>query len=476
MEKNSEALSLKQEGNSRFLNSRFDQAIEAYTKAANLQNIDASLRSEILCNLSLAQTKLDNFSSALDSAQEALDANPQHLKGLYRKAQALYGLGLFKKALNVLEELQQRGVDGEYVRGFKIRASSALSMGAIKSAFSHDDENYIEDSLPDDPNYFGPKLGRDEKVSLRWVKNLFQFLRSGGVPSKKLVWAILRRSKKILSSEPNLQRITLDDRNQVTVIGDVHGQLFDVLNIFHLNGLPTEKAPYLFNGDFVDRGIYGVEVMCVLLSLKLMNPQCIYLNRGNHESAKVTSMYGFEGEVMFKYCRRTYELFCDLFNQIPLCAVVDNRVFVTHGGLFERGNVKLEDLEKLGRFQDIPEEGLMCDLMWADPIHLQGRHPTKRSLSVQFGPDIVDEFLQLNGLELVIRSHEVAYEGVEEIFDGKLFTLFSAPNYCDEVGNEGAFCVITQKSKPRFVRFDAVPHPPANPKLVYAMENSYLLR
>lgn len=79
--------------------------------------------------------------------------------------------------------------------------------------------------------------------------------------------------------------------------GDIHGQFYDLLNIFKLFGYPGENQSYLFNGDFVDWGSFSVEVMIALYSFKLLNPKCMYLNRGNHESLDLNAMYGFSGEV-----------------------------------------------------------------------------------------------------------------------------------------------------------------------------------
>lgn len=114
------------------------------------------------------------------------------------------------------------------------------------------------------------------------------------------------------------------------------------MNIFKLNGYPSKDKPYLFNGDFVDRGSFSVECMIALYSFLLYEPECIFLNRGNHENADLNKMYGFEGEVIAKYDRDTFLLFVDSFNYLPLGHTIENKVLVLHGGLFEEEGVKIE--------------------------------------------------------------------------------------------------------------------------------------
>lgn len=94
----------------------------------------------------------------------------------------------------------------------------------------------------------------------------------------------------------------VDDLEEITVCGDIHGQYYDLVNIFKINGMPSEENPYLFNGDFVDRGSFCAEVMGVMLSWKICLPQHFHMNRGNHEAKTLTSMYGFMGEIKHKYC------------------------------------------------------------------------------------------------------------------------------------------------------------------------------
>lgn len=123
---------------------------------------------------------------------------------------------------------------------------------------------------------------------------------------------------------------------EFTVCGDVHGQYYDLLNIFELNGLPSPDNPYLFNGDFVDRGSFSVETIFTLLGFKLLYPKSFFMSRGNHESDTMNQMYGFHGEVKSKYSDNMAALFTDIYNRLPLCHLIAGRILVMHGGLFKQ--------------------------------------------------------------------------------------------------------------------------------------------
>lgn len=140
-------------------------------------------------------------------------------------------------------------------------------------------------------------------------------------------------------------------------------------------------------------------------------------------------MYGFTGEVTSKYSSQMADMFTQVYNWLPLCHCLNNRVLVMHGGLFSQDNVVLDDIRAIDRNRQPPEEGLMCELLWSDPQPQNGRGPSKRGVGCQFGPDVTESFLKLNKLDYVIRSHEVKERGYEVAHNGKCITVFSAPNY-----------------------------------------------
>lgn len=290
---------------------------------------------------------------------------------------------------------------------------------------------------------------------------------------KRYVARLLIHSKRYFESLPSLTQISVPDASssdsfspRVTVCGDTHGQFYDVMNIFAINGFPTASNPYLFNGDFVDRGSFSVEVILTFLMFKMACPECIYLTRGNHETKNMNRIYGFEGEVKAKFDDKIFDLFLEVFCQLPLAAVIENKVFITHGGI-PIEPVTLDAIKKIKRGCEPPEKGLMSDLLWSDPQPFFGKSPSKRGVGFSFGPDITEAFLEKNGLNLLVRSHEVKDEGYLVEHGGKTITVFSAPNYCDSMKNKGAFIHFGKDLEPKFTQFSEVPHPEIRP-MAYA--------
>jgi serine/threonine-protein phosphatase 5 len=135
-----------------------------------------------------------------------------------------------------------------------------------------------------------------------------------------------------------------------------------------MNGWPNEENHYLFNGDFVDRGSFSFEVVTTLFSMKCLFPNSFHLIRGNHETDDMNKMYGFEGEVKAKHSEIMYKAFSEVFCALPLCSVINKKIFVTHGGLFTRDDVKLDEIRTIDRFcQPKDSNDLMSELLWSDP-------------------------------------------------------------------------------------------------------------
>lgn len=225
---------------------------------------------------------------------------------------------------------------------------------------------------------------------------------------KRFTLQLIEKCKNILIGYDSLINYEIEDEEEITVCGDIHGQYYDLLNIFKINGNPGEKNKYLFNGDFVDRGSFSVECIMTLIAWKCVNKDFLHMTRGNHEAKQVNMIYGFKGEVEAKFKDNgVYEAFSELFCCLPLAYVFNKRVMVCHGGLPSADDVTLKDIQKIDRFIEPPERGHMCDLLWADPIYGNGRKPSKRGVSMGFGEDISHKFLNQNKLDLLIRSHEV---------------------------------------------------------------------
>lgn len=179
----------------------------------------------------------------------------------------------------------------------------------------------------------------------------------------------------------------------------------------------------------------------------------------------MNKVYGFEGECRAKYNETMFKVFSESFSALPLATLIGNKYLVLHGGLFSNDKTTLDDIRKLDRHnQRQPgQQGLMMEMLWTDPQTEPGRGPSKRGVGLQFGPDVTKRFCENNGLEAIIRSHEVRMNGYEVEHDGRCITVFSAPKYCDTTENKGAFIKIGPELKLEYQVFEAVPHPDIKP-------------
>ncbi|XP_039031948.1 serine/threonine-protein phosphatase PP1-like [Hibiscus syriacus] len=244
-------------------------------------------------------------------------------------------------------------------------------------------------------------------------------------------------SKECFLSQPNL----LELEAPIKICGDVHGQFSDLLRLFEYGGYPP-TANYLFLGDYVDRGKQGIETICLLLAYKIKYKENFFLLRGNHECASINRIYGFYDECKRRFNVRVWKLFTDCFNCLPVAALIDEKILCMHGGLSPELK-KLDQIQKISRPVDVPDQGLLCDLLWADPDKdLDGWGENDRGVSFTFGADIVSEFLQKHDLDLICRAHQVVEDGYEFFAKRQLVTIFSAPNYCGEFDNAGAMMSV----------------------------------
>jgi serine/threonine-protein phosphatase PP1 catalytic subunit len=225
------------------------------------------------------------------------------------------------------------------------------------------------------------------------------------------------------------------------ICGDIHGQYHDLLRLFEYGGFPPESN-YLFLGDYVDRGKQSLETITLMFAYKSKFPENFFQLRGNHECASITRIYGFYDECKRRYNIKTWKQFCDVFNCMPVCGLVDEKIICMHGGLSPEIN-NLDQIRRLVRPTDVPDTGLICDLLWADPDkEIAGWDENDRGVSFIFGPDVVAKFLATFDMDLVCRAHQVVEDGYEFFAKRQLITIFSAPNYCGEFDNAGAMMTI----------------------------------
>lgn len=247
------------------------------------------------------------------------------------------------------------------------------------------------------------------------------------------------KSREIFLSQP----VLIELNAPVKICGDIHGQYYDLLRLFEYGGYPPE-ANYLFLGDYVDRGAQSLETISLLLAYKIKYPENFYLLRGNHESATVNRLYGFYDECKKRYSIKLWKTFTDCFNTMPVTAIIEERIICMHGGL-SPDMKSVEDIKTIQRPTDVPEAGILCDLLWSDPsAAVNGWGPNERGVSFTFSPSVLSAFLQANDLELVCRAHQVVEEGYEFFGNKQLITVFSAPNYWGEFNNAAAIMNVDE--------------------------------
>jgi len=272
------------------------------------------------------------------------------------------------------------------------------------------------------------------------------------LPTESDIDQLCSRVKDILIEESNVQMVS----SPITICGDIHGQFEDLLELFRIGG-DCPEINYLFLGDYVDRGYRSVETFLYLIALKVKYPERITLIRGNHESRQITQVYGFYDECNRKFGSLNVWRYCtEVFDYLTLSAVIDDKILCLHGGISPKIPT-LDDIRLIDRRQEIPHEGPMCDIMWSDPEEIKGWNTSPRGAGYLFGGNVVDEFLQRNGLKYIVRAHQLAMEGYKIHFNEKLITIWSAPNYCYRCGNIAAIMELDENLQKVFKVFEQAP-------------------
>ncbi|KAF2007530.1 serine/threonine-protein phosphatase PP-Z [Amniculicola lignicola CBS 123094] len=254
------------------------------------------------------------------------------------------------------------------------------------------------------------------------------------------IFAICSRAREVFLSQPALLELAAP----VKIVGDVHGQYTDLIRMFEMCGFPP-NSNYLFLGDYVDRGKQSLETILLLLCYKLKFPENFFLLRGNHECANVTRVYGFYDECKRRCNIKVWKAFVDTFNCLPIAAIVAQKIFCVHGGLSPSLS-HMDDIRQIARPTDVPDYGLLNDLLWSDPADMENDwESNERGVSYCFGKKVIMEFLQRHDFDLVCRAHMVVEDGYEFFNDRILVTVFSAPNYCGEFDNWGAVMSVSSE-------------------------------
>ncbi|SCM20372.1 protein phosphatase-beta, putative [Plasmodium chabaudi adami] len=369
-----------------------------------------------------------------------------------------------------VKEFSDEEVSSENEYNQKIKINKNNSIKYNKDIVNYDKNDYekkppkniIQNSLfqyeqtNDDiqNNYSVQRVSRTTHNVDEWINKLLkcQLLT---VEEVKLMCTLLI---DILKNEPNCVQVPVP----VTVAGDIHGQFYDLLELFHIGGLPPDVS-YLFLGDYVDRGYYSCECFCLVACFKIKHPSKVTILRGNHESRQITKVYGFYDECIRKYNNDSsvWKYLTDAFDYLPLTAIINNQIFCDHGGISPYLQT-IEDINKLDRYKEIPQDGAICDLLWSDPASsedevIDGWKPSPRGAGVLFNEKKTNTFLHMNNLSCICRAHQLVQEGFQWMHNDKVVTIFSAPNYCYRCGNSASLMLVDEFMEKDFVTFNTAP-------------------
>eukprot|EP01080_Neovahlkampfia_damariscottae_P002464 gene2464-3174_t len=297
---------------------------------------------------------------------------------------------------------------------------------------------------------------------------LKKHLLNEGRIEKKLAIEIIKKAAVLFAKEPNL----LYMQEPVTVCGDIHGQFYDLVKLFDISGDPKNEQ-YLFLGDYVDRGAFGIECVFLLFCYKIMYPKTFIMLRGNHECRHLTTYFNFKKECLYKYDEDIYNNVMVAFDALPLAVILNDKFLCVHGGL-SPDIVTIDDIYDIDRFIETPATGPMCDLLWSDPMNDDEemlideenmfQYNELRGCSFTYSYLAVETFLKNNNLLSVIRAHEAQDNGYK-LYKADPVTqfpmiicIFSAPNYCDAYRNKAAI-IKFESNMMNVKQFTQVTHP-----------------
>lgn len=295
----------------------------------------------------------------------------------------------------------------------------------------------------------------DEPPSDELTSRRLRFIQSCLIPHFKAnrplslssVKVLVESAKKVFMASQRIHYVRIHEKEEMVVVGDIHGQFPDLLTIFRINGAPSKKLKYLFNGDIVDRGDYSCSCLFLLLALKVALPDHFFINRGNHEAIhcgrekfynELKCIYDSEDEL--------YWQIQDMFQFMPTAHVINKVAFVVHGGIPD--NLDIQAYNSIPR-EESGDLYLINDdeyaMLWHDPSELPGmtENPHRGATVRCFGPDVTESFLNRYDFQVLIRSHSFIYEGFMTQHNGRCWTVFSAPNYCGGANNLAALVILT---------------------------------
>ncbi|XP_060040753.1 serine/threonine-protein phosphatase with EF-hands 1, partial [Erinaceus europaeus] len=239
---------------------------------------------------------------------------------------------------------------------------------------SHKDRRDFVGFIEVPDSYRGPRL--QFPLTFADIDLLIDAFKDQQVLHAYYVLEVLFETRKALKQMPNFTRTKTSPTKEITICGDLHGKLDDLFLIFYKNGLPSGNNPYVFNGDFVDRGRNSIEILMILFVSFLVYPNDLHLNRGNHEDFMMNMRYGFTKEVLHKYKlhgKKILQVLEEVYTWLPIGTIIDNEILVIHGGI--------SDSTDLSLLQDIARHKVKSVLMPPVPINEDNVEEVNKSTS-----------------------------------------------------------------------------------------------
>ena len=286
------------------------------------------------------------------------------------------------------------------------------------------------------------------------IDEILVLLRQCKLPFEADIKELCKKAIELFIEEDNVVLLN----GPVSVCGDIHGQFYDLLELFQV-GDDVPETNYCFLGDYVDRGRYSLQTFLYLIALKVKHPNSITLLRGNHESRFTTKTYGFLTECLQQYGdREVYKACMEVFDCLPLSAIINNELFAVHGGIGPHVPT-IDSINAVDRRLEIPNSGVMADLLWSDPEDILDDYaPSSRGCGFLFGRSAVEEFNEVNYLTCILRAHQLCSKGYQYWFNTQLITVWSAPNYMYKCGNQATILEIDQYGNRSLRFFNAAPN------------------
>lgn len=367
--------------------------------------------------------------------------------------------------------LQRRGRRKNLLQGVTLKSVVPATYRGPRLPLNQDAEAEVNASLrisPISPGAAPPASQiplTQHCVTLEFILKMINAFKDGiDLHYQYAAHIIFHVSRHLEHKEKIVTDLSIPEKGRLVVVGDLHGQLDDLLTIFKVSEFPSKTNLYLFNGDIVDRGAHSMQLLLIIYALKLVFPTSVYINRGNHEHRLMNARYGFELQVKQLYDEALYELIQTSFNWLPIATLVEESAFIVHGGLTQFDSFTINELRRIKRRDLLPhplvqtrEEFILEQLLWSDPGRGgSGYINNRRGAGILFSAELTASFLKKNNLQLILRSHQMVDTGYSRCHGGKLVTIFSASNYCGTNDNLGAIAIFDADSgKLHFMQYEA---------------------